>query len=281
MSAPKPGSAEWLQYMTASKIAAVVGTSPYESRFSLWHRMHGDLGPQEQTDAMTYGHYLEPVLLQWFADKHPEFRVNPGRWVTHEGWAGATPDGIFSGKTSDDEGLVQCKTSRLGWEWSNGVPPGYYDQVQWEMWVTAEKRVYVVADIEMQFREFLVERDEDRIAYLVSEADAFMASLKAGTPPPLDGSTHTYQAIRELHPEIDPEDFDVPDDLAAEFLTTFRESATATERHADVRNRLFAAMGTARRAVWNDAPILRRQARGGGTPFAVTPTSLPPLEIAS
>ena len=33
-----PGSDEWRKYMTASKIAAVMGHSPYESRFSLWHR---------------------------------------------------------------------------------------------------------------------------------------------------------------------------------------------------------------------------------------------------
>ena len=37
----EPGSAAWLQRMSASKIAAVVGLSSYQSRFSLWHRMAG------------------------------------------------------------------------------------------------------------------------------------------------------------------------------------------------------------------------------------------------
>jgi len=37
----EPGSAGWYQFMTASKVAAAMGLSPYESPFSLWHRMAG------------------------------------------------------------------------------------------------------------------------------------------------------------------------------------------------------------------------------------------------
>ena len=37
----QPGSPDWQTRMTASKVAAVLGLSPWESRFSLWHRMSG------------------------------------------------------------------------------------------------------------------------------------------------------------------------------------------------------------------------------------------------
>jgi putative phage-type endonuclease len=281
VTGPKPGSPEWLKYMTASKIAAVVGTSPYESRFSLWHRMHGDLDPQPQTDVMSYGHYLEPVLLQWFADQHPELTVRPGAWAERDGWAGATPDGIYSEIGSQFGNLVQAKTSRLSWEWAGGVPVGYYDQVQWELWVTGARRCYVVADVSMEFVEHLIERDDDRIEFLVSEARVFMDSLKAGVAPLLDGSEHTYQAIRQLHPDIDPESVDVPEELAVRWLDSRVAVTDATEAEQLARSEIADLMGNAQRAVWNDLTLVTRQARNGGTPFLKAANGLPSTRKAA
>ncbi|WP_125777162.1 YqaJ viral recombinase family protein [Antribacter gilvus] len=267
--------------MTASKVAAVVGTSPYESRFSLWHRMHGDLEPQPQSAEMSYGHYLEPVLLQWFADQHPELIVKPGEWAEVDGWAGASPDGRVFGKTKRDQAVVQCKTSRLAYEWETGVPPGYYDQVQWEMWVTGARRAYVAADVAMEFREYPIDRDNDRIDHLVTEARAFMDSLAAGTPPPLDGSSHTYQAIRALHPEIDPESVEVPAALAVRWLDAREVVAEATEAETLAKNEIAALMGNAQRAVWDGTTLLTRQARNGGTPYVVAARGLPSTRKAA
>lgn len=270
--------------MTASKIAAVVGTSPYESRFSLWHKMHGDVEAGHITDnpILNYGHYLEPVLLRWFGDEHPELIVTTGEWTVRDGWAGATPDGRFVlGGLADDYpgspagGLVECKTSRLAWEWDDGVPPGYVDQCQWEMWVTGEAICYVVADVMMEFREYRVDRDDDRIAHLVAEARAFMDSLATGTPPPIDGSTHTYLAIRELHPDIDPLDIDVPGDLAWAWLEAHHAAARWADLEAQAKNNIADLMGTARRAMFDGRPLFTRQARNGGTPYLVAGRNLP------
>jgi len=276
VTAPKPGTAEWLRYMTASKIAAVVGTSPYESRFSLWHRMAGNIGPQPQSDAMEYGHYLEPVLLKWFADKHPEFDVRPGLWETRDGWAGATPDGAFNPAPGALR-LVQCKTSRLAWEWDNGVPPGYVDQCQWEMWVTGAEASYVVADVMMEFREYAVERDDERIAVLVTAGREFMDSIAAGTPPDLDGSLETYLAVRELHPDIDPIDYEVPAIQAHAWLSARDALESATEAERVAKTTIADLMGTARRATFGEHVLFTRQARNGGTPYLVAGRDLPKI----
>jgi len=287
MTAPAPGSAEWLKYMTASKIAAVVGTSPYESKFSLWHKMHGDIPSGHVTDnpIFNYGHYLEPVLLKWFSDQHPELDVRPGGWTEVQGWAGATPDGVYwtglRRGTGVGEGIVECKTSRLAWEWDNGVPAGYYDQVQWALWVTGERTAFVVADVAMEFREYRVERDEERIAYLVEQAGAFMDSLASGEAPPIDGSSHTYEAIRQIHPEIDPEDVEVPDDLAVMWLDAREALADATDRERALKSEIAALMGTARRATWRDCTLFTRQAKAGGTPYLVAGRNLPGTERAA
>lgn len=275
MSSPAPGSPEWLKFMTASKIAAVVGTSPYESRFSLWHKMHGDIESGHVTDnpIFNYGHYLEPVLLQWLQDRHPDLAVLKGVWTEVAGKPhGATPDGVAYGA---QRGIVEAKTARISWEWENGVPAGYYDQVQWSLYVTGEQLCWVVADVAMEFREYQVERDQERIDFLVAEAEAFMDSLARHEAPPIDGSTHTYQAVRDLHPEIDPDDVDVPDELAVAWLDARESAAQWTEAEQQAKSQIAALMGTAKRAVWNGHTLFTRQARGGGTPYLVAGRNLP------
>jgi hypothetical protein len=92
-----PGSPDWMGYMTASKIAAVVGLSTYESPFSLWHRMAGNIANSADTDITRRGHYLEPAIRAWFADQHPELDVaTTGTWVHNErAWqAGQTSDAL-------------------------------------------------------------------------------------------------------------------------------------------------------------------------------------------
>lgn len=278
MSQPEPGSVEWLAYMTASKIGAVVGTSPYESRFSLWHRMAGNLGPQELTNPMNVGNVLEPALIAWFKSQHPDIEVAPSKWCVHPRvkWAAATPD-AFAGL----DALVEAKTARNAWEWANGVPAGYQDQCQWEMWVTGTQRVYVVALVAMDLVEHVIEYDAGRVAELTQEAAVFMDSLRHNEPPPLDGSTYTYQAIRELHPEIDPDDVDIHDDLALRWLDARWSVEHWTEQEQQAKSEIAALMGNAKRARWNSTTLFTRQARNGGTPYLVTGRNLPEIGSAA
>lgn len=281
--APTPGSAAWLRFMTASKIAAVVGTSPYESRFSLWHRMSGDLPQQEQNAQMGVGHVLEPALLAWFQTEHLDVQFRPGAWVVHPriGWAAATPDG-FAG----DDALVEAKTARDGWEWRQdedhadahrrvGVPAGYYDQCQWQMWVTGRTTTHVVALVDMGLVERTITVDRGRIEYLIDAAETFMTSLDTQQAPPIDGSTHTYMAVRELHPDINGEDVQIPADLAVAYITAkanLDDAKTAERLHTA---RLIDALGDGRRALVDTTVIARRQqhGRGGVALYQVTKTT--------
>lgn len=272
MSAPTPGSPEWLRFMTASKIAAVVGTSPYESPFALWHRMHGDLPQQEQTDPMRLGHLLEPFLVQQAAERHPELEPSAGRWVVHPRieWAAATPDGFLG-----EHALVEAKTARQGWEWREdpdadaphrrvGVPAGYYDQCQWQMWVTGRTVTYVSALVDMALVERVVPIDRGRIEHLINAAERFMASLAADQAPGLDGSLHTYQAVRDMHPDIDGADIEVDGGVLAAWLNARTALAIVEDEHRRATADLLERMGSARRALLDGHPIARRQpARGG------------------
>src|SRR5215213_7291573 len=89
----EPGSSEWLRELTASKVAAVLGLSPWDSPFSLWYAMATGVDLQRPTAAMERGHYLEPAICAWLADRF-ELATRPGGcWRNHERpWQVASPD---------------------------------------------------------------------------------------------------------------------------------------------------------------------------------------------
>lgn len=285
-----PGSPEWLRHMSASKVAAVMGTSPYESRFSLWLRMHGDLAPQEQTAAMGRGHYLERGVVQWWRDQ--EHDLEPG-WALSsndqcwrhdsEPWI-ATPDRVIDCCFGDIP--LEIKTAADSDEWgpdgSDEVPAGYRDQVQWQMHVMGAPRCHVAVLLPfLEFRQYVVEYDAARCALIETEVRAFMASLDAGERPDLDAHGATYTALRALHPEIDPVDVEVPDDLAREFVTAVTDAKDATAREKAARSRLFDHMGTAQKATWGGSVIATRQAKGEGMPYLVAAKNLPTIDESS
>src|SRR5689334_4090086 len=90
-----PGSEEWLKTISASKVAAILGLSKWESPRSLWHQMRGDLPREEPTTAQSRGHYLEPAILAWFFDQHPELRQSAKTGASYvDGWKSAAPDAV-------------------------------------------------------------------------------------------------------------------------------------------------------------------------------------------
>ncbi len=70
-----PGSDEWhaarANGLGGSEVGAVLGLSPYDSKFSLWFRKAGATEPVEVTPPMEWGTRLEPVILGKYRDVHP------------------------------------------------------------------------------------------------------------------------------------------------------------------------------------------------------------------
>lgn len=278
---PAPGSDEWYQSMSASKIAAVVGLSPYESRFSLWHRMAGLLPRQLQTEAMSRGHFLEDGIANWFAHKHPDFTV--GRtcsWMHRTlDWATAAPDRMLT--TPDGPAILEIKADDSdGWNPKEGIiPPGYYAQVQWQLMCADLPRAWVaMLGPFLRFDEYPIPANPKYQAWLLAEAKAFMDSLPGGPAeqrPDLDAHTATYDTIRELHPDIDPEDVELSEDVARDFCNArlTLEDAQAAERLA--RAKVLDTLGSAKKATWLGATIATRQPNGDRAPKLVAARNLP------
>lgn len=294
----EPGSDEWLRHMSASKIAAVLGLSPYESRFSLWHRMAGQVPAEPDSDLLRRGHYLEPAIAAWFADQHPEFVVNPaGTFVSpHDDDFTATPDRLLHRPLMRVDGaefyvreplaLLECKSAADTDEWgepgTDQVPVGYRAQVMWQMDCAGIDVCHIaVLTAYLEFVEYVVHYDADEAAFLRAEGRAFLDSLPTGpkpTRPDLDAHTATYQAVRQLHPDIEDVDVELDPALAKDFCTSKTAADQAARDFQHAKTRVADALGSGRRARLGKQTIATRQAKGAGVPYLVAGRSLPTFE---
>lgn len=280
-----PGSELWhaarREGLGASEIAAVVGLSPWESKFSLWHRKAGIVGPVQQSEQMSWGHYLEPAIARRFADEHPELMVKrTGSWRSRERpWQLANPDRL----TYQGREPLEIKWSPYADGWgptgTDEIPVYYRCQVLWQLDVMGRDHAWLAALVGSEYREYRIDYDPAAVETLRKAGQEFMDSLAAGEPPDVDDSTHTYQVLRELHDGIEDRDVEISRELAE----GYRE-ATHLARYADGylqqrKNELLDALGTAKYAVHNGERIARRQPARGGTVALYEVTTKTPKTI--
>lgn len=269
-----PGSPEWRRVVTASKVAAILGVSPYESPRSLWHLMRGDVTPPaEATAVQSRGHFLENGILDWWCEQHPEYadHVQTRQYLALRDdlpWAAATPDLYVYGA----EVVVDAKTSRDDSEWgapgTDEVPLGYLTQLMWAMHLSGARVAYIALLTQfLDLREYRVEYDADLAADIETRCAAFYASLAADVPPPLDDHVATYESLRRLHPDIDEgTEVELDPAVAREFVEATRDLKAATARATAAKSTLLDALGTSKRAVCAGQVIAQRQNTAAGTP---------------
>jgi len=281
---PAPGTPDWYRYMTASKIAAIMHHSTYDSYLSMWLKMAGKVAPEPMDDTKRRGHYLEPAILAWYRDQHPDWTIElTGMWVhPYHTWAASTPDGIITLPDGTQEGY-EAKSSDLDYEWgepgTDQIPAGYFDQVQWQMFTTGLRRVRVaVIMTHFVFAEYVIEYDRAYVKQMITTAKAFMYTLSIGRRPsldPLDGHAATYKAIRELAPGINAENVELDPNLVRRYVVASADKKAAETRETAAKSMIADVMGEARTASVDKRTIFTRQSRGGGTPYLVAARNLP------
>ncbi|MFF1348458.1 YqaJ viral recombinase family protein [Streptomyces sp. NPDC058322] len=273
-----PGTPEWDRAraglcITATEIAAVMGLSPWASRFSLWHKKAGlPTPPFEGNPAVEWGNRLEPVVAKKFADEHPELELRTtGTWRHRDrDWQRATPDRIAQDR------LVEVKTSPFGDGWgpsgSDEIPIYYRCQVQWQLDTLGLDVCHVALLVSgHDYREYVVEYDETDARVMREAAERFLDNVRQGNRPPIDGADATYQTIR-VQP-VGREDRDV--EISAEYAADY-EIAQQAYRAADTeltraRGQILDAIGTGYRAVHGDRRIAYRTVKDDGTTLALQP----------
>jgi putative phage-type endonuclease len=266
--------------MTASKAAAVLGLSPWQSPYSLWREMRGDVPLEDISGrpAVIRGHLLEAACLEWWLSQHePEGWIENTRqpWMTVDGldWAAATPDMLASRRVDGPETLiVEAKTAARTDGWgqpgTDEIPPAYLVQCYWQLAMVPRAKEVRVAVLGpwLEFAEYVVKRNDEDIADLVDICHEFYLSLSADEPPELGDSLSTWKTLKALHPDIEAgEAVTVPRRLGQRWHAAKRAVKTAEARQRRYANQLLDRMGRAQYAITPDGSrVARRQPSRAG-----------------
>lgn len=285
----EPNTPEWdgirSRGLGGSEIAAVVGLSPWQSRFSLWHLKRGTIGKQKVNAGMRWGTLLEPVICDVWAEQHPDVAsVEAGTYRHAEReWQLANVDRLLfpaddAWLNADPLGLLEVKTAHTydAHEWGRGpedIPPYYRCQVLWYLDVLELPVAHLAVLIGgSDYREYEIPYSPDEAKWLRDQGEAFWASVQSGEAPEIDGADATYEAVRELHPDINGESVEIDPAMHEWFQASKQAAEQAKTEHTAAKATLLDAMGEARYAEVNGARVYRRQpTRGGVALYQVPP----------
>jgi putative phage-type endonuclease len=272
----EPGSDEWhaarANGIGGSEIAAVMGLSPHESRFSLWHRKKGLIGPVEESPQMYWGKKHEPAICAEFAKRHPEWDIQPSPTYASASHPAeiANPDRLILDNEWRTIAIVEAKTAYddEGWgeEGTDQIPVWYRTQCLWYLMVLGVPVCHVAVLIGLSdYREYVVEYDPVDALKMREAAAEFMRTLAADERPDIDGHSATYQAIREIPEGLDPVDVEIPTALRDRFHAAQDAAWKAEDELTACKGLLLDAIGTGQRAVCERVRVATRTVRNGST----------------
>jgi putative phage-type endonuclease len=302
----EPGSAEWQAArrhgIGGSEIAAVLGLSPFESRFSLWHRKIGLAAPVQQNDVMYWGNRLEAVVRDEFNLRHSAFPDGEGPGAVPIGtwrhaarpWQIANPDGMIHRPESHPragrpwmlyEGKTAYNSDGWGEPGTDEIPVYYRTQILWYLDVFGLKTCHLAVLISgSDYREYVVEYSAGEVDIMLAAARDFLGTIERRERPDIDEHDATYQVVRELHPEIEDVKVDVPGHIAIPYLDAYAAHKAAAAEKKRTTAVLADFMGSARRAMFDGQQIAMRKATSGDGPPALsaTPnTKTPGLKVSA
>lgn len=259
---------EWLERrregIGGSDAATVLGLNNYATPYTLWLDKTGRTLPDDLSDneKVYWGNVLEPVVASEFAKRHPEYDVSEANYIMQSKghpFMLASVDRVlherniightgFVDKNEPPVAVLEIKTcgDRRRSDWDDGVPPYYLAQVNHYLAVTGFPRAYVAVLIGGQeYREYIVERDEEDINYLIAKERDFWQMVEDDQMPPFAGSAIDNQALVDQFPDdigtfIQALDEDVKIDELESIKATIKD--LDTKRKA-IESELRAAIG--------------------------------------
>jgi putative phage-type endonuclease len=274
-----PGTPEWDEArkglcITATEIAAVIGLSPWQSDYSLWHKKAGlPTAPFTATPEMRWGSRFEDDVAEEFAEHHPEHPLlHTGTWKHRDRpWQRATPDRLWGNR------IVEIKTAAHADEWgpsgSDIFPVHYRCQITWQQDTLGlhQPAHLAVLILPYDYREYVVEYDEADAQLLRDAAERFLRSVRNGQPPDIDGSDHTYNTIRVQPDRYDPVDVEIPGPIADDYEAMGAQHKAITAQYTQAKSRLLAALGNGKNAMHLGRRIAYRVANEDGTTKQLQP----------
>lgn len=207
---------DWLETrklgIGGSDISAVLGINRYKSPADVWADKMGQ-GEKISNRFTYFGHKLEPVVADVFAEKHSLYEVKELHRTLKRGRALANIDRLIMNKDSNEYGVLEIKTANAfkNKEWSGDeVPPEYYAQVQLYLAVTGLKFAYIACLVGgNDYKEFYIERNNEECDFIIKHCDWWWKEyVETQVPPPPSGDN--------AYTEYQKKKIDLLDDVSVE-----------------------------------------------------------------
>jgi len=270
------GSPEWAKWreqgIGGSEVSAILGLNEYKSPYALWAERTGkiDVEPVNNWSVRFGKAFEEPILRMWLEDNPDWLLATTGTFVDNKyPFLQASPDALARNKVTGEWIVIEVKTARYSWD---SLPVGYRAQVVHYLDVLGINRGLVLAVAGWNWFETWVEYDEFEALAQREEVIRFWKMVTENQEPDFDGAHSTYETVRKLNPEIDPDqEYEITeseDDLLREFQ---REYDIAELQLTELKSRILSQMKKAKTAyvVLGGKKIIvaTRQARGSGLPY--------------
>jgi len=268
------GSPEWHEVRAkgigGSEVGTIMGLNPWESAYYLWASKTGQIPPKVIDSFPAWlGTELEPFILGPMLNKlHPDWEVFTTGTYQHPTipFLHANPDGLA--KVDGEWVIVEAKTSRNYWP---EVPPAYVAQVQHYLNIMGLKRAVIVGLVAMDPVEYWIEADDFEQRVIEQKASEFWDSVTKRVAPSWDGSESTYQAVREMNPEIDGGEVEI--DGVHNLLIAQEAFEQAEAELRKQKAQVLSLMGRAQHAyIEHEGQRFRvasRRVKGAGVPFLI------------
>ena len=231
---------EWLAArrngIGASEAAAVLGLSPWQSRYALWAEKTGLVEPVDDPameERFAVGKLMEPIIAKLFT-RTTGIKV----WRNTRNVITRSTDHPFMFCTLDgeahDASVWEAKTADA-WtaaKWRDGVPEEIWIQVQHQMACRGLDAAWVAAFRNMSLEAFRIERDEEFIRDLIEREREFWTLVETKTPPEIDGHDATT-AILKRTPQTDTDIIALPFEAAEKHCVRVRLSEEIKVRKAE------------------------------------------------
>lgn len=198
------GTPEWHEYRKShiggSDAPAIMGVSPWRTRYELWQQKIGSSKNDSQSEAMKRGNDLEPIVRGLF-EGMSNYSFTPCVFENElYPWMSCSVDGY------DDEsdvlieikcpGAVDHEIAKRG-----EVPPKYYPQLQHTLAVTSRDMIIYISYYKEQLVTVYVYRDDDYIQKLIYEEEVFLRCVEDLVEPDIDSkhkkNTKPQYVVRE------------------------------------------------------------------------------------
>lgn len=289
-------SAEWHEQRAkgigGSDVGVICGLSQWSSAYTWAAKRLGKIEDSfEQNEAMFWGTTLESVILDVWANDHPELKLHRevGTWAHRErDWQQANPDAIYETTNEDPAlgedqdvrgfGIVEVKTARYEDDWKQGkngepdqIPATYRAQVLWYLQTFGLRHAYVVVLFSgNKLRTFQVHYNAFEAETNMAIVEAFKQFIDRDELPPFSAPYNsTFETVRALHPEIDNSEVELGT-LGLTYFAALRQLEKAQEEVDLCKSHISDAMGKAKKGTIDGVVAVTRQARAGGTPYLVT-----------